>query len=109
MRTFVLALALVASAAPAFAQSSVADYSIATLDDARAAQFLPAALSTRHDAEWRLEWSGLDGRREGFATQAYAGGFGAYVQDSPGHRRTWGMALGGGGDALCFGWSGWGR
>ena len=107
MRTFVLALALVASAAPAFAQSSVADWSIATLDDARAAQFVPAALSTRHDAEWRLEWSGLDGRREGFSSQAYAGGFGAYVQDSPGHRRTWGMALGGGRDALRFGWTGY--
>ena len=110
MRTIVLALALVAGAAPAFAQSSsdaVRDYSIATLDDARAAQFLPAALSTRHDAEWRLEWSGLDGRREGFSSQAYVGGFGAYVQDSPGHRRTWGMALGGGRDALRFGWSGY--
>lgn len=110
MRTFVLALALVASAAPAFAQSSsdaVRDYSIATLDDARAAQFLPAALSTRHGAEWRFEWSGLEGRREGFSSQAYAGGVGAYVQDSPGHRRTWGMALGGGRDALRFGWSGY--
>ena len=41
----------------------------------RARRAVPACRApTRHDAEWRLEWSGLDGRREGFSSQAYAGG-----------------------------------
>ncbi|MBI5168635.1 MAG: signal peptide peptidase SppA [Candidatus Eisenbacteria bacterium] len=107
MRTFVLALALVASAAPAFAQSPVSSFSLATLDDARAAQFQAAALATRHDAEWRFEWSGLDGRRESLAAQAYAGGFGAFLSDEPGRVRTWGASFGGGSDALRFGWTGY--
>ncbi|MFN8588480.1 MAG: signal peptide peptidase SppA [Candidatus Eisenbacteria bacterium] len=99
------AAALALSCMPAFAADSVPDFSLATLDDARAVGFAPANVATRHDAEWRFEWAGLDGRREWLAGHAHVGGLGAFWTDAPEHLRTWGLSLGGGDDRLRMGWT----